>query len=72
MAITFIQNCEAEFNRAASISSKKIRLDTTTATCSAITLEVPDVWDTITKFVEQTKGNDYFNAKRSNKMNIGC
>jgi LAO/AO transport system kinase len=58
---------KAEFNRALHLfPAKKSGWIPTTATCSAITLDgIPDVWDTIAKFVEQTKGNDYFNAKRS-------
>jgi LAO/AO transport system kinase len=36
----------------------------TTATCSAITQDGFRVWETITKFIELTKSNDYFNEKR--------
>jgi LAO/AO transport system kinase len=58
---------KSEFNRALHLfPAKKSGWTPTTATCSAITQEgIPDVWETITKFVELTKGNAYFEAKRS-------
>jgi LAO/AO transport system kinase len=44
----------------------------TTATCSAITQDgIPEVWETITKFIELTKSNDYFNENET-RTNIGC
>ncbi|MEZ7498876.1 methylmalonyl Co-A mutase-associated GTPase MeaB [Flavobacterium sp. Arc3] len=58
---------KTEFNRALHLfPAKRSGWIPTTATCSAITQDgIPDVWETISKFVELTKGNDYFNVKRS-------
>ncbi|MFV8370306.1 methylmalonyl Co-A mutase-associated GTPase MeaB [Flavobacterium sp. LB2R40] len=55
-----------EFNRALHLfPAKKSGWTPTTATCSAITQDgIPDVWETIQKFLELTKGNNYFFEKR--------
>jgi LAO/AO transport system kinase len=55
-----------EFNRALHLfPAKKSGWTPTTAACSAITHEgIPDVWETIQKFLELTKGNNYFFEKR--------
>jgi LAO/AO transport system kinase len=58
---------KSEFSRALHLfPAKKSGWIPTTATCSAMTQDgIPDVWETIVQFVELTKGNDYFNIKRS-------
>jgi len=58
---------KTEFNRALHLfPAKRSGWIPTTATCSAINQDgIPDVWETISKFVKLTKGNDYFNVKRS-------
>lgn len=44
---------------------KKSGWTPTTATCSAISHDgIPEVWETILKFIELTKGNNYFFEKR--------
>jgi LAO/AO transport system kinase len=55
-----------EFNRALHLfPAKKSGWTPTTAACSAITHEgIPNVWETIQKFLELTKGNNYFFEKR--------
>ncbi len=55
-----------EFNRALHLfPAKKSGWTPTTAACSAITHEgIHDVWETIQKFLELTKGNNYFFEKR--------
>ena len=55
-----------EFNRALHLfPAKKSGWTPTTAACSAITHEgISDVWETIQKFMELTKGNNYFFEKR--------
>ncbi|MFV8392679.1 methylmalonyl Co-A mutase-associated GTPase MeaB [Flavobacterium sp. LB2P6] len=55
-----------EFNRALHLfPAKKSGWTPTTAACSAITHEgISDVWETIQKFLELTKGNNYFFEKR--------
>lgn len=55
-----------EFNRALHLfPAKKSGWTPTTAACSAITHEgIPDVWETIQKFMKLTKGNNYFFEKR--------
>ncbi|WP_269242025.1 methylmalonyl Co-A mutase-associated GTPase MeaB [Flavobacterium limnophilum] len=57
---------KAEFSRALHLfPAKKSGWIPTTATCSAITHEgIPEVWETILKFIELTKGNNYFFEKR--------
>jgi LAO/AO transport system kinase len=57
---------KAEFNRALHLfPAKKSGWTPTTATCSAITHEgIPEVWETILKFLKLTKGNNYFFEKR--------
>ncbi|PWA07258.1 methylmalonyl Co-A mutase-associated GTPase MeaB [Flavobacterium psychrotolerans] len=57
---------KTEFNRALHLfPAKKSGWIPTTATCSAITHDgIPEVWETISKFLEQTKGNLYFFEKR--------
>lgn len=57
---------KSEFNRALHLfPAKKSGWTPTTATCSAITHEgIPEVWQTIEKFLELTKGNNYFFEKR--------
>jgi len=58
---------KTEFNRALHLfPAKRSGWIPTTATCSAITQDgIPKVWETISKFIELTNGNDYFNVKRS-------
>lgn len=55
-----------EFNRALHLfPAKKSGWTPTTAACSAITHEgISDIWETIQKFLELTKGNKYFFEKR--------
>ncbi|WP_348813656.1 methylmalonyl Co-A mutase-associated GTPase MeaB [Flavobacterium maritimum] len=55
-----------EFNRALHLfPAKKSGWTPTTATCSAITHEgISGVWETIQKFLELTKSNNYFFEKR--------
>ena len=57
---------KVEFNRALHLfPAKKSGWTPTTATCSAITREgIPEVWDTIVKFLKLTKANNYFFEKR--------
>lgn len=57
---------KAEFNRALHLfPAKKSGWTPTTSTCSAITHEgIPEVWEIILKFIELTKGNNYFFEKR--------
>lgn len=57
---------KVEFNRALHLfPAKKSGWIPTTSTCSAITHDgIPDVWETILKFIELTKGNNYFFEKR--------
>jgi LAO/AO transport system kinase len=58
---------KAEFNRALHLfPAKKSGWTPTTATCSAITGDgIPGVWKTIEKFLDLTKGNNYFFEKRA-------
>jgi LAO/AO transport system kinase len=58
---------KSEFNRALHLfPAKKSGWIPTTSTCSAINEDgIPEVWQTIEKFLELTKGNDYFYKKRS-------
>ena len=58
---------KTEFNRALHLfPAKKSGWTPTTATCSAITQDgIADVWETISTFLELTKGNDYFDTKRA-------
>ena len=60
------QFAKMEFNRALHLfPAKKSGWIPTTATCSAITHEgIPEVWQTIEKFLGLTKGNNYFFEKR--------
>jgi LAO/AO transport system kinase len=46
------------------ISFKKVRLDYNCNLQCNYTRRIPEVWETITKFIELTKSNDYFNEKR--------
>ena len=57
---------KAEFNRALHLfPAKKSGWTPTTSTCSAITHEgISEVWETILKFIELTKANNYFTEKR--------
>ena len=57
---------KAEFNRALHLfPAKKSGWIPTTSTCSAITHDgISEVWDTILKFTELTKANNYFFEKR--------
>jgi LAO/AO transport system kinase len=57
---------KAEFNRALHLfPAKKSGWTPTTSTCSAITHEgISEVWETILKFIELTKANNYFIEKR--------
>ncbi|PRZ28069.1 methylmalonyl-CoA mutase metallochaperone MeaB [Flavobacterium granuli] len=58
---------KTEFNRALHLfPAKKSGWIPTTASCSALTKEgISEVWQTIEKFLAQTKENDYFYKKRS-------
>ena len=58
---------KVEFNRALHLfPAKKSGWTPTTSTCSAITHDgIPEVWETILKFIELTKGNNYFFEKRA-------
>lgn len=58
---------KTEFNLALHLFPvKKSGWTPTTATCSAITHEgIPEVWETITQFLELTKANHYFFEKRA-------
>jgi LAO/AO transport system kinase len=57
---------KTEFNRALHLfPAKKSGWTPTTATCSAITHDgIPEVWETIQKFLELTRSNQYFYEKR--------
>ncbi|HSN47144.1 MAG TPA: methylmalonyl Co-A mutase-associated GTPase MeaB, partial [Flavobacterium sp.] len=57
---------KAEFSRALHLfPAKKSGWTATTSTCSAITHDgISEVWDTILKFMELTKANNYFFEKR--------
>jgi hypothetical protein len=53
-------------------SRQKIRLDSTTAACSAITNEgISAVWK-LFKILGTDEGNNYFFENAKNKTNIGC
>lgn len=58
---------KTEFNRALHLfPAKKSGWTPTTATCSAVTADgIPEVWETISEFLQLTTGNDYFNTKRA-------
>jgi len=60
------QFAKVEFNRALHLfPAKKSGWTPTTATCSALTSEgIPEVWNTITKFLKVTQTNSYFFEKR--------
>lgn len=60
------QFAKMEFNRALHLfPAKKSGWTPTTSTCSSVTHEgIPVVWETIEKFIELTKGNNYFFEKR--------
>jgi LAO/AO transport system kinase len=60
---------KAEFNRALHLfPAKKSGWTPTTETCSAITHDgIPEVWESILKFIELTKGNNYFFEKRKDQ-----
>ncbi|WP_310381923.1 methylmalonyl Co-A mutase-associated GTPase MeaB [Flavobacterium sp.] len=46
--------------------AKKSGWTATASTCSALTHDgIPEVWQTIEKFIELTKGNNYFQEKRT-------
>jgi LAO/AO transport system kinase len=65
MAITSrkAQLAKSEFNRALHLfPAKKVRLDSYNCNLQCnYTRRIPEVWETITKFIELTKSNDYFN-----------
>jgi len=63
------QFAKMEFNRALHLfPAKKSGWIPTTSTCSAITHDgIPEVWKTIEKFLELTKGNHYFFEKRKDQ-----
>ena len=58
---------KTEFDRALHLfPAKKSGWTPTTATCSAVTADgIPEVWETISEFLQLTTGNDYFNTKRA-------
>ncbi len=61
------QLAKAEFNRALHLFPlKKSGWAPTSFTCSAITHEgIPEIWNSITNYLEQTKKSNYFHEKRS-------
>jgi LAO/AO transport system kinase len=61
------QLAKTEFNRALHLfPAKKSGWIPTTGTCSAITQDgIAEVWEILSKFLELTKGNNYFFEKRS-------
>ena len=63
------QFAKMAFNRALHLfPAKKSGWIPTTSTCSAITHDgIPEVWKTIEKFLELTKGNHYFFEKRKDQ-----
>lgn len=63
------QFAKVEFNRALHLfPAKKSGWIPKTATCSAITSEgIPEVWNTITEFLNLTQSNSYFLEKRQNQ-----
>lgn len=63
------QFAKVEFNRALHLfPAKKSGWIPKTATCSAITSEgIPEVWNTITEFLNLTQSNSYFFEKRQNQ-----
>jgi LAO/AO transport system kinase len=70
MAIRKAQLAKSEFNRALHLSSKS-QAGFLQLQLSAITQDgIPEVWETITKFIELTKSNDYFNENAWNRTNI--
>jgi LAO/AO transport system kinase len=60
------QFAKVEFNRALHLfPAKKSGWTPKTATCSALTSEgIPEVWNTITEFLNLTQSNSYFSEKR--------
>lgn len=60
---------KVEFGRALHLfPSKKSGWTATSATCSALTHEgIPEVWQTIERFIELTKGNNYYFEKRADQ-----
>jgi LAO/AO transport system kinase len=64
---------KSEFNRALHLfPAKKSGWIPTTATCSAITQDGFQTFGKRLQNLSNRRGNDYFNIKRSDKMNIGC
>ena len=63
------QFAKVEFNRALHLfPAKKSGWTPKTTTCSAITSEgIPEVWNTITEFLNLTQSNSYFFEKRQNQ-----
>lgn len=63
------QFAKVEFNRALHLfPAKKSGWIPKTTTCSAITSEgIPEVWNTITEFLNLTQSNSYFFEKRQNQ-----
>ena len=63
------QFAKVEFNRALHLfPAKKSGWTPKTATCSALTSEgIPEVWNTITEFLNLTQSNSYFFEKRQNQ-----
>lgn len=63
------QFAKVEFNRALHLfPAKKSGWIPKTATCSALTSEgIPEVWNTITEFLNLTQSNSYFFEKRQNQ-----
>jgi LAO/AO transport system kinase len=57
------QLAKSEFNRALLFPSAKSGWTTTATLQCNYTRRIPEVWETITKFIELTKSNDYFNGK---------
>jgi LAO/AO transport system kinase len=67
------QLAKSEFNRALHLFPAKVRLDSYNCNLQCnYTRRIPEVWETITKFIELTKSNDYFNENAWNRTNIGC
>ena len=60
---------KAEFSRALHLfPAKKSGWTPTTATCSALTHEgIPEIWETVEKYIEFTKANHYFLENRADQ-----
>jgi LAO/AO transport system kinase len=66
------QLAKSEFNRATSISSKKIRLDSYNCNLQCNYTRRIQVWETITKFINSRKAMIILMKNAWNRTNIGC